>query len=121
MLDEAKGGWDGGLPWVLRAYQTTPGSSTAETPFRVAYGTDALVLVEVGLESYKTKVYNVEANNFELRVNVDLLKEERDASHQRNVKYLSQAAQHCDSGIKKRSFSVRNLVLQELVASMPER
>ncbi|XP_074322724.1 uncharacterized protein LOC141659695 [Apium graveolens] len=87
----------------------------------MAYGTEALVPVEVGLESYRTKVYNMETNSFGLRANVDLLEEEIEAAHQRNMKYLLQAAQHYDSNIKKRSFGVGDLVLRELAASMPTK
>ncbi|XP_074326740.1 uncharacterized protein LOC141664684 [Apium graveolens] len=83
-LGEAKERWADELPWVLWAYRTTPRSSTGETPFRMAYGTDPLVPVEVGLESYRTEVYNMEVNNFGLRDNVDLLEEEREAAHQKN-------------------------------------
>ncbi|XP_074342744.1 uncharacterized protein LOC141680410 [Apium graveolens] len=87
----------------------------------MAYGIDAIVPVEVGLKSYRTEVYNVEVNNFGLRANIDLLEEERKATHKRNVKYLLQAPQHYDSGIKKRSFGVGDLVLWELAASMLTR
>ncbi|XP_074378641.1 uncharacterized protein LOC141720188 [Apium graveolens] len=91
-LGEAKESWAEELPWVLWAYRTTPRSSTGETPFRLAYGTDLLVPVK-----------------------------EKEAAHQRNIKYSLQAAQHYDSGIKKRSFGVGDLVLRELVTSMPTR
>ncbi|XP_074378398.1 uncharacterized protein LOC141719936 [Apium graveolens] len=87
----------------------------------MAYGTEALILVEVGLKSYRTEAYNIEANSFGLRANVDLLEEEREASPQRNMKYLLQAALHYDSNIKKRSFGVGDLVLRELAASMPTK
>ncbi|XP_074350622.1 uncharacterized protein LOC141689966 [Apium graveolens] len=87
----------------------------------MAYGTEALVLFEVELESYRTKVYNMETNSFGLRENVDLLEEERKVAHQRNMKYLLQEAQHYDSNIKKRSFGVGDLVLRELAASMPTK
>ncbi|XP_074373646.1 uncharacterized protein LOC141713996 [Apium graveolens] len=87
----------------------------------MAYETEALIPVDVGLESYRIEVYNVESNNFGLRANVDLLEEEREVAHQRNMKYLLQAAQHYDSGIKKRSFGVGDLVLRELTAFMPAK
>ena len=86
-LGEAKGLWAEELPWVLWAYRTTPRSSTGETPFRLAYGTDSLVPVEVGLESYRTQVFNPDTNEYGLRGNLDLLEEEREAAHQRNVRY----------------------------------
>ncbi|XP_074358192.1 uncharacterized protein LOC141697608 [Apium graveolens] len=92
-----------------------------ETPFRLAYRTDALIPVKVGLESYRTEVYNVKINNFGLRANVDLLEEEREVARQSKMKYLLQEAQHYDFGIKKRSFRVGDLVLKELAASMPTR
>ncbi|XP_074363998.1 uncharacterized protein LOC141704708 [Apium graveolens] len=120
-LGEAKGRWSEELLWILWAYRTTPRTSTGETPFRMAYGTEALVPVEVELESYRTEVYNMETNNFRLRANVDLLEEEREAAHQRNMKYLLQPAQHYDSNIKKRSFGVGDLVLRELAALMPTK
>ncbi|XP_074356054.1 uncharacterized protein LOC141695729 [Apium graveolens] len=87
----------------------------------MAYGTDTLVSVEVGLESYRTEVYNMKVNSFRLRANMDLLEEEREDAHQRNVKYLLQASQYYYSGIKKRSFGVGGLVLRELAAFMLAR
>lgn len=58
-LGDTKGLWAEELPWVLLAYRTTPRSSTGETPFRLAYGTDDLIKVEVGLDSYRTEVFNI--------------------------------------------------------------
>ncbi|XP_074378025.1 uncharacterized protein LOC141719546 [Apium graveolens] len=87
----------------------------------MAYGTKALISVEVGLELYRTDVYNVKTNNFGLRANVDLLEEEREVAHQRNMKYLLREAQNYDSDIKKRSFRVGDLILRELAASMPAK
>lgn len=68
------------LPWVLWVYRTIPRSSIGETPFRLAYGTYALIPVEVGVDSYQTEVFNFETNEFGLRANVDLLEEEREAA-----------------------------------------
>nr|XP_017250755.1 PREDICTED: uncharacterized protein LOC108221384 [Daucus carota subsp. sativus] len=120
-LGEAKGLWAEELPWVLWAYRTTPRSSTGETPFRLAYGTDSLVSVEVGLESYRTRVFNPDTNEYGLRGNLDLLEEEREAAHHRNVRYQQQASQYYDSGIRKRSFRVGDMVLRDLATSMPTK
>ncbi|XP_063949875.1 uncharacterized protein LOC135152721 [Daucus carota subsp. sativus] len=120
-LGEAKGLWAEELPWILWAYRTTPRSSTGETPFRLAYGTDSLVPVEVGLESYRTQVFDPDTNEYGLRGNLDLLEEEREAAHQRNVRYQQQASQYYDSGIRKRSFRVGDMVLRDLATSMPTK
>ncbi|XP_074351510.1 uncharacterized protein LOC141690626 [Apium graveolens] len=72
-LSEAKERCADKLPWVLWAYQMALKSSTGEIPFRLAYGTYALISVEVCLESYRTKVFKVKANDFGMRANIDLL------------------------------------------------
>nr|KYP34710.1 Pro-Pol polyprotein [Cajanus cajan] len=51
-LGSAKGTWAEELPEVLWAYKCTPQSSTKETPFRLAYSTNAMIPVEVGERSF---------------------------------------------------------------------
>lgn len=97
-LEDGKGLWAEELPYVLWAYRTTPRSSTGETPYRLAFGTYALMPAEVGLESYRTQVFNVKTKEFGLQANVDLVEEEREVAHQRNVRYQLQASQYYDSG-----------------------
>lgn len=53
-LDDAKGSWPEELPHVLWAYCTTPHSTTRETPFRLTYGTEAVILVEARELSWRT-------------------------------------------------------------------
>ena len=48
-LEGAKGAWLDELPRVLWAYRTTVRTPTGETPFKMAFGTEAVVLVEVGV------------------------------------------------------------------------
>lgn len=60
--------------------------------------------MKVGLESYITEVFNVEANEFGLKTNVDLLEKEKEAAHQRNLKYQLQTVQYYDSS------SIRDLL-----------
>ena len=63
------------LPEVLWAYRTTRRSATLETPFALAYGTETVALVEVGLKSPRIELANVEHNDEALRLNLDLLDE----------------------------------------------
>ena len=46
-LDDAKGAWPEELSNVLWAYRTTTRTPTRETPFRLTYGTEAVIPVEV--------------------------------------------------------------------------
>lgn len=66
---------------MLWATRTTLRSSTGETPFILAYGIYVLVPVEVSLDSYCMEVYNMKNNEFGLRVNMDLLEENREVAH----------------------------------------
>ncbi|RDX93796.1 hypothetical protein CR513_23884, partial [Mucuna pruriens] len=50
-LEEAKGRWVEELPHVLWSYHTTPQSTTNETPFRLTFGTEAVIPVEIGESS----------------------------------------------------------------------
>ena len=51
-LEGAKGIWPDELPSVLWAYWTTARTLTGETPFRLAYGINAVIPAEIGLTSY---------------------------------------------------------------------
>ena len=49
-LEDLKGKWVEYLPEVLWAYRTTRKSATQETPFALAFGTEAVTSVEIGLK-----------------------------------------------------------------------
>ena len=51
-LEGAKGVWLEELKNVLWAYRTTTRVLIGETPFRLTFGIEAIILVEVGLTSY---------------------------------------------------------------------
>ena len=58
----AKGAWPEELQNVLWAYRTTIRVPTRETPFRLTFGTKAVILVEVGLMSFRVKTYEYQKN-----------------------------------------------------------
>ncbi|KAI5337465.1 hypothetical protein L3X38_016736 [Prunus dulcis] len=51
-LDKAKGAWPEKLPEALWAIRTSYRTSTGETPFSLAFGSEAVVPVEIGEPSY---------------------------------------------------------------------
>ena len=65
-LDDEKGAWPEELPNVLWAYKTTARTPTGETPFRLTYGTKAVILVEVGVTSVRRGTFNEGCNDDEL-------------------------------------------------------
>ena len=52
-LESQKGAWPEELPHFLWAYRTTARTSTGETSFSMAFGAEAMVLVEVGMSSHR--------------------------------------------------------------------
>ena len=62
-LDDAKGAWPEELPNVLWAYRTAARTPTGETPFKLTYGTEAVILVEVGVTSTRREVFHKESND----------------------------------------------------------
>ena len=56
-LKGAKGVWLDELPGVLWAYRTTVRTPTGETPFKVAYGSEAIILVEVHMANHREMKY----------------------------------------------------------------
>ena len=61
-LKGAKEVWPEELPNVLWAYRTTKRVPIGETPFRLTFGTEAVMLVEVGLMSLRVKTYEGQKN-----------------------------------------------------------
>ena len=59
-LEGTKGIWPEELPSILWAYRTTTRTPTGETPFRLTYGSEAVIPAEVGLTSYR--VHNHDKN-----------------------------------------------------------
>ena len=76
-LENLKGKWVEYLLEVLWVYRTTRRSTTQETPFALAFGTEAVAPVEVGLKSPRIEFANTEHNEEILRLNLDLLEENR--------------------------------------------
>uniref|UniRef100_A0A2N9EDC4 Integrase catalytic domain-containing protein n=1 Tax=Fagus sylvatica TaxID=28930 RepID=A0A2N9EDC4_FAGSY len=76
-LEGAKSMWVEELPSVLWAYKTTVRTPTRETPFKLTFGTEAVIPVEIGLTTLRTTFHKEEENEGQLQLNLDLLDETR--------------------------------------------
>lgn len=63
--------WVDDLPSILWSYQTTPQRAIGECPFTLCYGSEALILVEIGVTSYRVEHFDPEVNKQGLRRNLD--------------------------------------------------
>ena len=60
--------WPGELPSVLWAYRMTTKMPTRETPFRLAYGSEAVIPTEVGLITYRVGNHDESRNDEAIRL-----------------------------------------------------
>ena len=86
-LERAKGVWLEELLGVLWAYRTTTRTSTGETPFKLVFGTKAIIPVEVGMSSLRHTCYDEHSNNEGLELALDCLPEVREDTAQRMALY----------------------------------
>ena len=113
-LEGAKGIWPDELPGVLWAYRTTVRTPTRETPFKLAYGSEAVIPVEVRMASHRVKEYQAEENDVQLHVNLDLIDEVRTDAEQRIARYKNLTARQYDAMVKPRHFNIGDLVLKKV-------
>ena len=116
-LDGVKGIWPNELPSVLWAYRTTVRTPTGETPFRLTYGADAVILAEVGLTSYRVQNYMEDKNEAATRLQLDLVDEYRATAEQRLARYQDLMSKHYNAKVRHRDFQIGDLVLQKVIGA----
>ncbi|RDY14240.1 hypothetical protein CR513_00727, partial [Mucuna pruriens] len=77
-LDRARGLWAEHLPSILRTCHCSPQSSIRETPYRLMYGTDVMILFEIAESSLRRNSFDPSKNSSSLRVDLDLVEEVRE-------------------------------------------
>lgn len=60
---------------VLWAYRTTPHFAIGETSFRMVYGKEVVIHVEIGEPNFKVMNLNLEENEGAIRAKLDLVEE----------------------------------------------
>ena len=100
---------------MLWAYRTTRKSATQETPFALAFGTEAVASLEVGLKSPRIELASVEHNEEALHLNLDLLDEKREQVLKRTEDYQRKTARYYDQKVKPRNYKLGNLVLKKVL------
>ena len=93
----------------------TQKSATRETSFALAFGTEAVAPVEVGLKSPRIKLASVEHNDEALHLNLDLLDEKREQVLMRTENYQRKTARYYNQKVKPRSYMPGDLVLKKLL------
>ncbi|XP_072084490.1 uncharacterized protein [Arachis hypogaea] len=102
-LDSKKEAWADELASVLWSYRTTEQSATGETPFRLTYGVDAMIPVEIGEPSPRVLLKGVEE-----AVEKDLVDETREKAHLSEVALKQRMALRYNTKVLKENLSRTN-------------
>ncbi|XP_070004248.1 uncharacterized protein [Nicotiana sylvestris] len=117
-LEESKGNWPKVLPGVLWAYRITTKISTGEIPFSLIYGAEAVITVEIGEPSMRYTQTTEESNEEEMRINLDLLEERREAALIRMAAQKQVMDRYYNRKARLRYFKIRDFVLKKVFQSM---
>uniref|UniRef100_A0A2N9FM34 RNase H type-1 domain-containing protein n=1 Tax=Fagus sylvatica TaxID=28930 RepID=A0A2N9FM34_FAGSY len=116
-LEDAKGRWVEELPNVLWTFRTTPRRSTGETPFSLAYGSEAVIPLEIGLPTLRTSEWEPTRNDLAQSQALDLLEERREQAMIRLASYQQQLKKGYNKNIRPRSFQQGDLVLRKVLGN----
>ena len=86
----------------------------------MVYGTKSVILVEIGMLSFRTSYFDKKNNEIELRLNLDLLDKKRERVAVRQAAYKQQVAKYCNQRIKHRFFLPSDLVLRRVTLATKE-
>ena len=117
-LEESKGCWPEELPKVLWSYNTTPRTTTGESPFTLTYGCEAMVPVEIGTGSFRRDNYDPENNELNHRLYLDMVEEVRADSQLKLAAYQQRTRKYFNRKVRARPLRVGDLVLRRMMPNM---
>ena len=87
---------------------------TGETPFKLAYGSEAVIPAEVHMANHSVMTHQDKDNEVQLRLNLDLIDEVRIDVEHKTAKYKNLMARQYDAMVKPRRFNIGDLVLKKV-------
>ncbi|CAL9019523.1 unnamed protein product [Prunus brigantina] len=112
--DKANGAWLEKLPEALWDIRTSYRTATGETPFSMAFGSEAVVPVKIGEPSYRTETFTPKENEEALALSLDLIEEHRAQANLRNEAYKQRVSRYYDSRVRSRSFRIGDWVMRKV-------
>ena len=85
-----------------------------ETPFKIAYGSEAMIPAKVHMANHMVMKYQDEDNEEQLRLNLDLIDEVRMNTEQKTARYKNLMARQYDAMVKPRHFNIGDLILKRV-------
>jgi hypothetical protein len=111
---EARGrNWHKELPSVLWALRTNINRATRDTPFNLVYGADAVLPLEIYLESARVAHFNVKDYAEARELDSNLLEEKRNTTLANVQKYQESLKRYYNKSVVPRELNTRDLVLKK--------
>ena len=83
-------------------------------PFRLTYGTELVIPIEVGMSNIRREMFQEDNNDDQLRINLDCLDEVKDGASNKMMKYQQKMADYYNKRVKLRRLEIRDLVLRKV-------
>ncbi|GJX66887.1 reverse transcriptase domain-containing protein [Tanacetum coccineum] len=119
-LGKTHQGWVDELPQVLWAHRTTLKSSNKETPFGLVYGFEAVVPIEISVETKRIKEFKVRQNGKRGREDLDILEERMEITFIKEAHYKQKLEGYYNKRVRPSTFKLGAYVLQLNSASKAE-
>ncbi|GKC71998.1 reverse transcriptase domain-containing protein [Tanacetum coccineum] len=119
-LGKAHQAWIYELPQVLMAHRTMPKSSNGETPFSLVYGSEAVIPIEISVETKPIQDFDPKENEKRLREDLDILEERREMASIRVAHYIQKLEGYYNKNVKPSTFKPGTYVLRLNSASKAE-
>nr|GEW57753.1 reverse transcriptase domain-containing protein [Tanacetum cinerariifolium] len=120
MIKKRKG-WVDELPNVLWAHQTSLKTSNGKTSHNLTFRSEVVISAEIGMPTHRTRMIKEGARNEqEMRLNLDLLQERREASEIREAMYKMKMEHYYNKRVRPASFKVGEYVYQKNMTSRME-
>lgn len=80
----------------------------------------AVVLIEIGMGTYRTEHFNEEQNNKQICLNLDLLAEKIELASRRAAEYQQRSARYYNQNLQIRQFKTGDWVLRRVNQNMKD-
>ena len=90
---------------------------TGETPFRLTYGSEAVISAEVGLTSYRVDNHDERKNDEAMHLQLDRIDKVKAIVEQRLARYQDRMEKHYNSRVRHRDFKIGDLVLRKVMGA----
>ncbi|GJZ62036.1 reverse transcriptase domain-containing protein [Tanacetum coccineum] len=120
-LGRERKGWVDELPNVLWAQRMSLKTSNGETSYSLTFESEAVIPTEIGMPTHRTMMIKEgSGNEEEMRLNLDLLTERREATAIWEVRYKRKVEQYYNKRVRPLSFKVGEHVYRKNEASRVE-